>query len=74
MHTSRTNNNSSSNNNNNNNNNKSNKVPSSSMFQHKFSVAPMMEYTDCYKRQLQRLLTHQAVLYTEIVAANAITT
>jgi tRNA-dihydrouridine synthase A len=49
-------------------------VPSSSMFQHKFSVAPMMEYTDCYKRQLQRLLTHQAVLYTEMFAANALTT
>ena len=43
------------------------------MFQHKFSVAPMMEYTDCYQRQLQRLLTHQAVLYTEMVAANALT-
>lgn len=41
--------------------------------QHKFSVAPMMEYTDCYQRQLQRFITNEAVLYTEMVAANALT-
>lgn len=40
--------------------------------QHAFSVAPMMEYTDAHQRKLIRLLTARAVLYTEMVTANAL--
>lgn len=40
--------------------------------QHKFSVAPMMEYTDKHQRYLMRLMSKEAVLYTEMVVANAI--
>jgi tRNA-dihydrouridine synthase A len=40
--------------------------------QHKFSVAPMMEYTDRHMRTLQRLMSSEAVLYTEMVTTNAI--
>jgi tRNA-dihydrouridine synthase A len=39
---------------------------------HRFSVAPMMDYTDRYQRYLHRLLSQQAVLYTEMVTASAI--
>ena len=39
---------------------------------HKFSVAPMMEYTDRYQRFFMRLLSKHAVLYTEMVVANAL--
>lgn len=39
---------------------------------HKFSVAPMMDYTDRYQRYFQRLLSNHAVLYTEMATANAI--
>ena len=35
----------------------------------KFSVAPMMDYTDRHFRYLMRLLSHHAVLYTEMVTA-----
>ena len=35
--------------------------------QHKFSVAPMMEYTDTHQRHLMRLLSTESVLYTEMV-------
>ncbi len=37
-----------------------------------FSVAPMMEYTDRHQRYLFRLLSKKAVLYTEMVTANAL--
>ena len=40
--------------------------------QHRFSVAPMMEYTDKHQRTLMRLMSKEAVLYTEMVVANAI--
>lgn len=40
--------------------------------QHKFSVAPMMDYTDRFQRFFQRLLSKHAVLYTEMVTTNAI--
>lgn len=39
---------------------------------HKMSIAPMMDYTDCHQRKLQRLITKHAVLYTEMVVANAL--
>ena len=42
------------------------------IYQHRFSVAPMMEYTDRHQRTLMRLMTKEAVLYTEMVVANAI--
>lgn len=40
--------------------------------EHAFSVAPMMEYTDCHQRKLFRYLSQKAVLYTEMVTANAL--
>lgn len=45
-----------------------------SLFQaeHAFSVAPMMEYTDCHQRKLFRYLSQKAVVYTEMVTANAL--
>jgi tRNA-dihydrouridine synthase A len=41
--------------------------------QHKFSVAPMMEYTDRHQRTLQRMITKEAVLYTEMVGCSTLT-
>jgi len=38
----------------------------------KLSLAPMMEYTDRHFRHLVRLISSQTLLYTEMVAANAI--
>lgn len=38
----------------------------------KLSLAPMMEYTDRHFRHLVRLLSPKTLLYTEMVAANAI--
>ncbi|KAL7554083.1 hypothetical protein ACHAWF_017447 [Thalassiosira exigua] len=38
----------------------------------KLSLAPMMEYTDRHYRHLVRLLSNKTLLYTEMVAANAI--
>ncbi|MGN6515592.1 MAG: tRNA dihydrouridine(20/20a) synthase DusA [Rhizomicrobium sp.] len=39
---------------------------------HKFCVAPMMEWTDRHCRFLHRQLTRHALLYTEMVTADAI--
>src|SRR6201991_5230007 len=39
---------------------------------HKFSVAPMMDWTDSPCRVLQRCLTRHALLYTEMVTAEAV--
>jgi tRNA-dihydrouridine synthase A len=39
---------------------------------HKFSIAPMMEWTDTHCRVLHRLLTQRALLYTEMVTAQAV--
>jgi tRNA-dihydrouridine synthase A len=39
---------------------------------HRFSVAPMMEWTDRHCRVLHRLLTRNALLYTEMVTADAV--
>lgn len=38
----------------------------------RFSLAPMMEYTDRHFRHLVRLVSSKTLLYTEMVAANAI--
>jgi tRNA-dihydrouridine synthase A len=40
---------------------------------HRFCVAPMMDYTDRHCRYLLRLLSQRALLYTEMMAATAIT-
>jgi len=40
--------------------------------QHLLSVAPMMDYTDKHQRYLQRLLSKQTVLYTEMVTTMAL--
>jgi tRNA-dihydrouridine synthase A len=39
---------------------------------HRFSVAPMMDWTDLHCRFLHRQLTRNALLYTEMVTADAI--
>jgi tRNA-dihydrouridine synthase A len=39
---------------------------------HRFSVAPMMEWTDRHCRYLHRLLTRRARLYTEMVTVEAV--
>ncbi len=39
---------------------------------HKFSVAPMMDWTDRHCRFFHRVLTRGALLYTEMVAAEAV--
>ena len=39
---------------------------------HRFSVAPMMDWTDRHCRFLHRQLTRNALLYTEMVTADAI--
>jgi tRNA-dihydrouridine synthase A len=46
-------------------------MPSS--INHRFSVAPMMECTDRHCRAFNRLLTREALLYTEMVTAAAVT-
>lgn len=38
----------------------------------KFSIAPMMEWTDRHCRVFHRLITNRALLYTEMVTADAI--
>jgi tRNA-dihydrouridine synthase A len=38
----------------------------------RFSVAPMMDYTDRHFRHLFRLLSRESVLYTEMVTANTL--
>jgi tRNA-dihydrouridine synthase A len=39
---------------------------------HRFCVAPMMEWTDRHCRYLHRLLSRRALLYTEMVTAEAV--
>jgi tRNA-dihydrouridine synthase A len=38
----------------------------------RLSVAPMMDYTDRYDRYFLRLMSHHALLYTEMVTTGAI--
>lgn len=47
-------------------------APPSAVGEELFSVAPMMDYTDRHFRHLMRLLSRRAVLYTEMVVANAV--
>ena len=42
------------------------------MTKHRFCIAPMMDWTDTHCRVLHRLLTRHALLYTEMVTAEAI--
>lgn len=44
----------------------------SSSYPHKFSVAPMMDWTTSHCRQFHRLMTKNALLYTEMVTTGAI--
>jgi tRNA-dihydrouridine synthase A len=44
----------------------------SPLFRDRFSVAPMMEYTDHYQRKFQRLLSRKTVLYTEMITGHAL--
>ena len=37
-----------------------------------FAIAPMMDWTDTHCRVLHRLLTRRALLYTEMVTADAV--
>ncbi|WP_395539796.1 tRNA dihydrouridine(20/20a) synthase DusA [Neotabrizicola sp. sgz301269] len=39
---------------------------------HRLSVAPMMDWTDRHCRYFHRLMTHRAMLYTEMVTAPAV--
>src|SRR5690242_1767245 len=39
---------------------------------HRFSIAPMMDWTDRHCRVLHRLLSAHALLYTEMVTADAV--
>src|SRR5579863_1026668 len=39
---------------------------------HRFTIAPMMDWTDRHCRVLHRLLTKRARLYTEMMTADAI--
>lgn len=39
---------------------------------HRFSVAPMLDWTDKHSRYFYRLMSHHAVLYTEMVTTGAI--
>ena len=39
---------------------------------HRFSVAPMMEWTDRHCRAFHRILSRRALLYTEMVTADAV--
>jgi tRNA-dihydrouridine synthase A len=42
------------------------------VFDHKFCVAPMMDWTDRHCRYFHRLLSGRARLYTEMVTAEAV--
>ena len=42
------------------------------IFEENFSVAPMMEWTDRHCRYFHRLLSSSAVLYTEMISADAL--
>ena len=38
----------------------------------KFSIAPMMDWTDRHCRAFHRVLTREALLYTEMLTADAV--
>lgn len=39
---------------------------------YRFSIAPMMDWTDCHARYFLRLITREALLYTEMIPLGAI--
>ncbi|MGI5308500.1 tRNA dihydrouridine(20/20a) synthase DusA [Rheinheimera sp. WS51] len=45
---------------------------SSNILPHRFSVAPMLDWTDKHCRYFHRLLSKQAVLYTEMITTGAL--
>src|SRR3954463_7931832 len=47
-------------------------IGSSKMPAHRFSVAPMMEWTDRHCRYFHRLLTRRALIYTEMITTAAV--
>jgi len=47
-------------------------VPSSKPLDHRFSVAPMMDWTDRHCRYFHRLLAPEALLFTEMVTSAAV--
>src|ERR1700754_2507051 len=47
-------------------------VNENNMLEHRFSVAPMMEWTDRHCRVFHRLMTRRARLYTEMLTTGAI--
>jgi len=48
------------------------KVTKNSEGAYKFSVAPMMDYTDRHFRVIMRLISNRALLYTEMIVVNAL--
>jgi tRNA-dihydrouridine synthase A len=47
-------------------------IGTSKMPAHRFSVAPMMDWTDRHCRFLHRLLTRRALIYTEMITTGAV--
>jgi tRNA-dihydrouridine synthase A len=47
-------------------------MESSQAYSRKFSVAPMMDWTDRYDRRFLRMLSRRALLYTEMVTTGAL--
>jgi tRNA-dihydrouridine synthase A len=47
-------------------------MPTAALMDHRFSVAPMLDWTDKHCRYFHRLLSQHAVLYTEMVTTGAI--
>ena len=45
---------------------------SSAQSPHKFSVAPMMDYTDPHQHYFHRLLSHHSILYTEMICSTTL--
>ena len=48
------------------------KVPQNNSLDYTFSVAPMMDWTDRHCRSFHRVLSKHALLWTEMVTANAV--
>src|SRR5258705_13845461 len=48
------------------------KTSEMSDFEHKFSIAPMMDWTDRNCRFFHRLLTRRALIYTEMITTGAV--
>src|SRR5256885_5051564 len=42
------------------------------MLEHRFAIAPMMEWTDRHCRFFHRILTRHALLYTEMITTAAV--